>query len=81
MDKNLPANARDMMGRIPHVAEQLSLLATTTELVRPEPVLNTRSHRNEKPAHRTEAGWPPLAVTREKPAQSHEDPPQPKINK
>ena len=82
MDKNLPANARDTMGQIPHVAEQLSPWATTTELVSPEPVLhNKRSHRTEKPVHPTEEEWPLLAVTREKPAQSHEDPVQPKIKK
>ena len=39
-----------------------------------EPVLrNKRSHRNEKPAHHNEEE-PPLAVTREKPTCSNEDP-------
>ena len=54
-------------GRIPHVAEQLGPWATTTELVRLEPVLhNKRGRDSERPAHRDEE-WPPLAGTRESP--------------
>ena len=41
---------------------------------------NKRSHRDEKPAHRSEE-WPPLAAARKKLAHSNEDPTQPKINK
>ena len=41
--------------KIPHAVEQLSPCATTTEPTCLEPVLrNTRSHRNEKPAHHNE---------------------------
>ena len=43
-------------GKIPRATEQLSPRATTTEAhTLPEPVLlNKRSHRNQKPAHRNE---------------------------
>ena len=45
--------------------------------MRLEPMLhNKRSHHNEKPAHRNEE-QPPLAITREEPKCSKEDPTQP----
>ena len=55
--KNLPADAGDtgpISGPGRHATGQLSLQATTTEPVYPEPRLyNERGCRNEKPAHRS----------------------------
>ena len=70
--ENLPANAgghgfETWSGKIPHAAEQLGPLATTTEPARLEPVLrNKRGCDSERPVHRDEE-WPPLAATRESP--------------
>ena len=55
--------------KIPHAAEQLSLLAL-------EPMFsNKRSHCSEKPAYCSEVAL--LATTREKSAHSNEEPAQP----
>ena len=53
--------------KIPHVTEQLSPWATTTEPAHLEPVLfNKRNHHHEKPAHCTRE-LPPPASTRQSP--------------
>ena len=84
MVKNPPASAGDT-GSIPgpatfhmpqgnqaHVSQLLRLTAL-------KPVLHNKGSRhNEKPAHGQEEEPPPTA-TREKPAQSNEDPAQAKI--
>ena len=55
-------------GKIPHAAEQLGPWATITEPAGLEPVLrNKRGRDSERPTHRNEEEWPPLAATRESP--------------
>ena len=90
MDKNLPANERDMglipgPGRFPHAKEQQSSCVTTTEPVRLEPVLHEkRSHSNGKLLKHKSSSCSPEkahAKRKRKPMQSNEDPMQPKINK
>ena len=87
MDKNLPANERDMglipgPGRFPHAKEQQSSCVTTTESVRLEPVLHEkRSHSNGKLLKHKSSSCSPEkahAKRKRKPMQSNEDPAEPK---
>ena len=66
-------------GKIPHAVELLSPCATITEPAHLERVpRNKRGRDSERPAHRDEE-WPPLAATREAPAQKRR--PNTAINK
>ena len=69
-----------------HAPQLLSLRSGAREpqLLRPaclEPMLRNGGGRHSERPMRHGEEWPPLAITREKPARSGEDPMQPKINK